>query len=75
MPPNRVVVIGEADEVEGYALAGAHVIGAGDAESVRAAWASLPPDTGLVLLSSRAARWVEGTLGSDALPLVAVIGS
>ena len=75
MPPGRVVAIGEPDEVEGYALAGAHVICAGDAESVRAAWASLPPGTGLVVLGRRAAGWVEWAPGSGADPLVAVIGS
>lgn len=70
------MVIGEADEVDGYALAGAYVVAASDAEPVRTAWASLPPDTGLVLLSSRAAWLLEraDVARKDQGPLVVVIG-
>lgn len=50
-----VVVIGEEAKVAGFALAGAVVMAAGDAESVRRAWADLPDGTGLVLVTPMAA--------------------
>lgn len=74
MAPGRIVVIGEAAEVELYALAGAQVVVAADSESVQTAWTSLPPDTELVVLTTRAAGFVEPESGAYERPLVAVIG-
>jgi vacuolar-type H+-ATPase subunit F/Vma7 len=55
---SRAAVIGEAVRVQGYALAGAVVYPAEDAEQARAAWRSLPPDTAVVVLTARAAAWL-----------------
>lgn len=51
----QVVVLGESVRVMGYALAGALVIEA-EGDEVARAWASLPPDTALVVLTPAAAR-------------------
>lgn len=55
---SRAAVIGEAVRVQGYALAGAVVYPAEDADQARAAWRSLPPDTAVVVLTARAAAWL-----------------
>ena len=55
---SRAAVIGEAMRVEGYALAGAVVYLAEDADQARAAWRSLPPDIAVVLLTARASAWL-----------------
>ncbi len=69
---NRIVALGEPDRVMGYALAGAAVIEAAGAESVRAAWDDLPADTALVILTSAAHAALEGRLG-ERRALVAVL--
>ena len=51
---NRVLAIGEASRVSGYALAGAAVQAASGAGELRAAWAGLPADVGLLILTSAA---------------------
>lgn len=56
---SRAAVIGEAVRVQGYALAGAVVYPAEDADQARAAWRSLPPDTAVVVLTARAAAWLS----------------
>lgn len=48
-----VAAIGEASLLVGYALAGADIIDATDAQGVRAAWDELPADVELVLLTAR----------------------
>ena len=55
---SRAAVIGEAVRVQGYALAGAVVYPAEDADQARAAWRSLPPDTAVVVLTARTAAWL-----------------
>jgi len=55
---SRAAVIGEAMRVEGYALAGAVVYPAEDADQARAAWRSLPSDIAVVVLTARAAAWL-----------------
>ena len=55
---SRAAVIGEAVRVQGYALAGAVVYPAEDADQARAAWRSLPPDIAVVVLTARAAAWL-----------------
>jgi vacuolar-type H+-ATPase subunit F/Vma7 len=54
----RAAVIGEALRVQGFALAGAMVLAAEDAEQARAAWRSLPPDVAVVVLTGSAAAWL-----------------
>ena len=51
---SAIAVIGEAERVRCFALAGVHVATADDAASVRAAWDGLPADVGLVILSRTA---------------------
>lgn len=50
-----VVVLGEQGRVSGFALAGARVVVAEDADGVRAAWTSLGPDVSVVVLTPGAA--------------------
>jgi vacuolar-type H+-ATPase subunit F/Vma7 len=52
---SRIAVLGEAVQVDAFALAGALVAVAERPDDVRAAWASLPEDVGLVLLTPAAA--------------------
>ncbi|MGA2473471.1 MAG: hypothetical protein ABSG39_08245 [Acidimicrobiales bacterium] len=56
----QVVVLGEPARVMGYALAGALVIEA-EGEEVAHAWALLPPETFLVVLTPAAARALDQT--------------
>lgn len=54
----RAAVIGEAVRIAGFALAGALVLPAEDAEQARAAWRALPDDVAVLLLTGRAAAWL-----------------
>lgn len=60
----RAAVIGEALAVEGYALAGATVHAAGSPAEAVAAFAALPPATGLLVLTPDAALWLAGELAN-----------
>jgi vacuolar-type H+-ATPase subunit F/Vma7 len=60
---SRLVVVGDPIWVEGFALAGATVLPATDADAVRAAWEALPEDAGVLVMTADAAD----ALG-DALP-------
>jgi vacuolar-type H+-ATPase subunit F/Vma7 len=51
----RIAVIGEEPRVQGFALAGAEVCPATDADEVRAAWAGLADDVAVVVLTPSAA--------------------
>ena len=51
----RIAVLGEAVLVEPYALAGALAVVAGEPAAVRTAWASLPADIAVVVLTPAAA--------------------
>jgi len=68
----RLVVLGEAVRVEGFALAGATVLVADDADAVRRTWASLPGDVAVVLLTAKAAAALAGeaALRQDVLSAV-----
>lgn len=52
---SRFVVIGETSRVAGFALGGATVACADDAGAVELAWAALPGDAAVVLLTPQAA--------------------
>ena len=54
----RAAVIGEAVRTAGFALAGAVVLPAESPEEARAAWASLPADIAVLVLTPRAATWL-----------------
>ena len=53
---SRIVALGEAHRVEGFALAGAGVVTADGAEAVRRAWAILDDDVAVVILTPGAAE-------------------
>jgi vacuolar-type H+-ATPase subunit F/Vma7 len=66
----QVVVLGEPVRVMGYALAGALAIEA-EGQDVARAWASLPSDTSLVVLTPAAARALgEAVLTERGDPLI-----
>lgn len=51
---SRIAAIGESERLRGFAFAGIHVAPADDDDGARAAWRSLPPETGLVILTAAA---------------------
>lgn len=51
---SRVAALGAWSQLAGYGLVGVEVVDAPDPESVREAWAALPADVGLVLLTPEA---------------------
>ena len=52
---SRIAAVGESERLRGFAFAGVHVVAAEDAdEAARAAWRSLPPESGLVILTRAA---------------------
>lgn len=59
---SRVAVIGSELRVAGYAMAGALVYPAESREETRAAWASLPADVEVAVLTAEAAGWLTGDL-------------
>jgi vacuolar-type H+-ATPase subunit F/Vma7 len=61
---NQVVGIGATHKIEGFALAGVHVIPASTDAEVTAAWSGLDSGVGLVILSPAAARGLQDRLGS-----------
>jgi vacuolar-type H+-ATPase subunit F/Vma7 len=54
----QAAVIGEATRTAGFALAGALVFPASNADEARAAWSSLPADVAVLVLTPRAAAWL-----------------
>lgn len=55
---SRAAVIGEPARTAGFALAGALVYPAETPDEARAAWAGLPADVAVVILTPRAASWL-----------------
>jgi len=74
---SRAAALGAAHRVEGFALAGALVVAVddGDADRVREAWASLPDDVAVVVLTPAAADALAPTHASAAGPLQVVLPS
>ena len=50
----RIAVLGATEQVEGFSLAGALVLAAGDTEDLDRAWDALPDDVGVLVLTPRA---------------------
>lgn len=70
----HVAVIGEPVRVRGYALAGADVHECPDEAAVRSAWAALPDDVVVVILSPAAAAAIDLTgRPAAARPLTVVL--
>ncbi|HMK11076.1 MAG TPA: V-type ATP synthase subunit F [Acidimicrobiales bacterium] len=67
---STIVVLGERHRVEGFALAGATVFVAADADSVRDAWARLPDDVVVVVLTPAAADALADVVHAQALQVV-----
>jgi vacuolar-type H+-ATPase subunit F/Vma7 len=67
-------VIGDPLDVEGYALAGASVYPARTPDETVAAFQALPHDTGLLLMSATAEKWLAGRLAQRPGLLTAVLG-
>lgn len=67
-----VAVIGEDVLIQGYGLAGARVLAAEEADAVRAAWRSLTPDVGVVILTPAAASALDGEMTGE-WPLTVVM--
>lgn len=55
----RIAAIGEPERLYGLAFAGVRVLAAEDPQAAQAAWRSLPPEIGLVILT-RAAHTALG---------------
>jgi len=56
---SQAAVIGESARTAGFALAGALVFPAENPDEARAAWASLPADVAVLILTPRAAAWLD----------------
>lgn len=63
-------MIGAGVRVSGYELAGAVVCPADGRAETRAAWAALPPDIDVVVLTPEAAGWLADVLGP--VPVTAI---
>ncbi len=64
-----IAVIGAAELVTGFALAGARTYPVSDADEARAAWDHLPDSVAVVLLSDLAAEAIGDTRTGRAAPL------
>lgn len=71
--PGRVAALGEEPLVAGFALAGALVVPAGTAVEVVSAWAALPSDVALVVLTPAAAAALGDELPGPSSRLTAVM--
>jgi vacuolar-type H+-ATPase subunit F/Vma7 len=60
---SEIVAIGEGERLRGFALAGVSVAAAADPAGARAAWAALPADVALVILT----RAAHAALAADEL--------
>ena len=61
----RIVVLGEPVAVEGVPLARATVVVAEGAEAVRRAWATLPADAAIVVLTASAVAILGEAMGAE----------
>jgi vacuolar-type H+-ATPase subunit F/Vma7 len=66
----RVAAIGEAVRVQGFALGGALVFAAEDADAARSAWSSLDRSVVVVILTPAAVAALEGVPRDGRLTVV-----
>ncbi len=59
---SRIAALGERPRVEGFALAGVHVVPAEDAAAVRAAWHALDREVAALILTSAARAALDDLL-------------
>jgi vacuolar-type H+-ATPase subunit F/Vma7 len=69
----RIAAIGSEPRVQGFALAGALVTVADTPEDVRRAWADLPPDVQLVILTPQAAQALARQLDDVSSPRLSAV--
>ena len=70
---SRIVALGEAARVAGFALAGVEVIAAEEAAAVIHAWERLTPDAGVLILSPTASSILESRLAQRPALLTVVM--
>ena len=68
-----VTALGAPSALAGYLLAGARLIPAQGPEEVRQAWAQLPADTAVVILTPEAAAALADKLADPAVPLTVTL--
>ena len=74
-PASIVAALGAPGALAGYELAGARLIPARTPEEVRQAWAQLPADTAVVILTPAAAAALTGELDDPRRPLTVALPS
>jgi vacuolar-type H+-ATPase subunit F/Vma7 len=70
---DNVAVIGEEARIQGYALAGATLYPAEDADAVRTAWGTLPAEVAVVILTAAADAALADRDPTAVRPLVTVM--
>ena len=74
-PASIVAALGAPGMLAGYELAGARLVPARSPEEVRRAWAELPADTAVVILTPAAAAVLAEALDDPASPLTVALPS
>ncbi len=72
-PPGVVIALGELAAIEGYGLAGVRLEAAESDQEVLERWTALPPDSGVVILTSRAAEVLGNRVDEQAAPMTVVL--
>lgn len=70
---SRIVALGEAENVEVFAMVGVDVVAVSDAAALRRTWVGLRDDVGLVILTRSAAQMLGRSLHDAGHPLWAVM--
>ena len=73
--PDIVAALGEQALLEGFRLAGASIVAAETDDDVRRAWAQLPGNAAVVILTPRAAGALGAVLADPHSPLTVVLPS
>jgi hypothetical protein len=61
----RIVLLGEPIAIDEFALAGATLMPAQDADSAHRAWAALPADVSVVILTASAAALLQAQIAGE----------
>jgi vacuolar-type H+-ATPase subunit F/Vma7 len=70
---SAVAAIGEYERIAGFAFAGVQVCAADDPDAARAAWAALPNEVALLILTPAAHDALRELLDEHGRPLCAVL--
>ena len=73
--PDIVAALGEQALLEGFRLAGACIFAAETDDDVRRAWAELPGNAAVVILTPRAAAALGAAMADSRSPLTVVLPS